>query len=202
MLRGKAGKAVGLINIIGSIDQILPVALGLSSGILTAQHSLTSFLWRLFSHTGRFCATRSCVYEQLPSKHLQHKAEARVLNLPPRAFRRRRHPRRLRYPRQHGIHYLSIGAAAPSTPRISASVPRFRIDMKHVVVTAQLVRHLFQHYRHPRHHRHHRHPRHHRRPPTRAFRIVRILDFLYPDEIDLSPRSPPTSENHLYFSVV
>ena len=41
------------------------------------------------SYAGRFCATRSCVYDRLPSKQLQHKAEDRVLNLPPRAFRRR-----------------------------------------------------------------------------------------------------------------
>jgi len=108
--------------------------------------------------------------EQPPFKHLQYKAEARVLNLPPFAFRRGRHPRRLRYPRQYFSHYFGIGAPAPSAPRASASAPRFRIDIKHMVVTALLVQHPFEHPRHPRHHRHHRHPRHYRRLPTCAFR--------------------------------
>ena len=40
--------------------------------------------------TGRFCATESCVYGQFPPK--KHKAEARVLNLPPHAYWCRRHP--------------------------------------------------------------------------------------------------------------
>ena len=118
----------------------------------------------------------SCVYEELPSKHLEQKAEARVLNLPPRAFRRRRYPRRLRYPRQHGPQNLGIGATRFSTPRISASAPRFQIDIKHMVVTAHLARHPFQHHRQPRHHRHYRH-----RATTDVFQpapfgIVSILD--------------------------
>ena len=84
----------------------------LSSGIIAVQRPLAPFSWRSLSYTRT--RTRTNTFPDIPAAFVRrdlvsmgnfllstfNTKPAQVLNLPPHAFRRRRHPRRLRYTRQ------------------------------------------------------------------------------------------------------